>query len=458
VNGGQRRRVLASTGLGIGAALGATSTADATTFTVSNTADAGAGSLRQAVIGANASIGPDDVVFQSSVTGAIALTTGAIDISDAVAISGPGPDALTVAGNGASRLFNVDVGSDPQVTIAGLRLTGGNAAGDGGAVRNYDALLTLDNTVVSGNRTASEGGAVTAIYGGLTVTDSTITGNTAGGSGGGIYTYDPGSDEPVVIERSTISSNSASGNGGGIYLYDNQTASIVSSTVASNAAGVTGGGLFVRDPSPTVLNTLFADNVAASSPDVHNFAGSTTAASFSLIESPAGAALAPGGPNVLGQDPRLGPLADNAGETPTRALPAGSPALDKGQATGVDQRGLARPFDIRGTALATGGNGADIGAYERVLCGNVAVNLVGTTGKDRIRGTNKPDGILGFGGKDTLLGLGGRDGLCGGPGKDVLKGGGGNDSLLGQGGRDRLIGGKGKDKLKGGAGKDTQRQ
>ncbi len=180
-------------------------------------------------------------------------------------------------------------------------------------------------------------------------------------------------------------------------------------------------------------------------------------ASFSLIENLGGETLA-GGPNITGQDPKLGPLAANGGPTPTHALLAGSPALDKGSATGADQRGLARPFDLQGIGPAAGGNGADIGAYERVLCGKVAVNRIGTAGKDKLKGTNGADGILGLGGKDTLKGLAGKDGLCGGKGKDKLRGGGGNDTLLGQGGADDLAGGKGKDKLKGGAGKDKQTQ
>ncbi len=38
--------------------------------------DAGAGSLRQAILDANAASGPDTITFQSGVTGTITLTTG----------------------------------------------------------------------------------------------------------------------------------------------------------------------------------------------------------------------------------------------------------------------------------------------------------------------------------------------------------------------------------------------
>src|SRR5207237_9453115 len=63
--------------------------------------------------------------------------------------------------------------------------------------------------------------------------------------------------------------------------------------------------------------------------------------------------------DLLGKDPRLGPLADNGGRTLTHALLSGSPAIDAGDNAGApaaDQRGVSRP-----RAMA-----CDIGAYEFV--------------------------------------------------------------------------------------------
>ena len=53
-------------------------------------------------------------------------------------------------------------------------------------------------------------------------------------------------------------------------------------------------------------------------------------------------------------DPKLGPLADNGGATPTHALLAGSPAINAASpcTVGVDQRGLPRS------------NPCDVGSYE----------------------------------------------------------------------------------------------
>src|SRR5205807_381823 len=61
------------------------------TYTVLNTSDAGAGSLRQAILDANAHAGPDLVVFDATFFATprtIALTTGELTITDGVTITG----------------------------------------------------------------------------------------------------------------------------------------------------------------------------------------------------------------------------------------------------------------------------------------------------------------------------------------------------------------------------------
>lgn len=88
-------------------------------------------------------------------------------------------------------------------------------------------------------------------------------------------------------------------------------------------------------------------------------------------------------------------------------------------------------------------------------CGGKQATIVGTPGKDRLKGTRKRDVIAGLGGNDVIKGLGGNDIICGGPGKDRLIGGPGKDTLIGGPGSDTLIGGPGNDLLKGGPGKDT---
>src|SRR5687767_7533184 len=73
------------------------------TFTVVNLLDSGPDSLRAAVVAANANPGPDAIDF--GVTGSIGLTSGQLEITDSLTISGPGASALTVSGEGVSRVF-----------------------------------------------------------------------------------------------------------------------------------------------------------------------------------------------------------------------------------------------------------------------------------------------------------------------------------------------------------------
>src|SRR6266542_4437929 len=66
------------------------------TFTVLNLDDSGAGSLRQAVLDANALPGADRIAFAPGVRdGTIALTSGELSIKDDLTIDGPGASRLT---------------------------------------------------------------------------------------------------------------------------------------------------------------------------------------------------------------------------------------------------------------------------------------------------------------------------------------------------------------------------
>jgi Ca2+-binding RTX toxin-like protein len=454
----KRTRLAAGTGLSLGAALGMAAPAQAVDYQVTNLNDTGPGSLRNAMFDADATASVDRILFQSTLSGTLAPVTALPIIEEPVEIVGPGPDVVTITGNGGANggfFFGPGV-PDAPMAVSGLTLTGATQGGGGGGIFNNGASLTLSNVAVTNNTTTAAGAGIFSIDGSLVLRDSVVSGNRVlGQAGGGVWSF----DNSLTIERSTISGNTASDRGAGVYHAGASPLSISSSTIANNStpnvAG--GGGLGVNGTvgPRTITNTLIGDNSAPSGPDVRTVTG-TLAAAFSLVENPAGATIT-GTTNVTGQDAKLLGLTDNGGPTATHALATGSPALDKGSATGLDQRGLARPFDLKGIPLATGGNSADIGAYERVLCGKIEVRTIGTAGPDTLRGTKGKDGISGLGGKDTLVGLAGNDGLCGGPGKDKLKGGAGKDGLFGQGGSDTLIGGKGKDSLKGGKGKDKER-
>jgi hypothetical protein len=92
------------------------------TFTALNFLDSGPGSLRQAVLDANAHPGADLIRFAPAARdGTIALTGGELSITDDLTIDGPGVQRLTVSGNDASRVFSVSA-STTDVVIRDLTI------------------------------------------------------------------------------------------------------------------------------------------------------------------------------------------------------------------------------------------------------------------------------------------------------------------------------------------------
>jgi hypothetical protein len=165
-----KRTVLAGAGLSLGATLASGATAQAADFTVSNLNDSGAGSLRQAILDANATPGADRVLFQSTLTGQITLSS-VLSITDATQVLGPGPDKLTISGNNNTQIFYVyPATTRTPVTISGLKLTGGNGNANGnptsgGAIFSKYTDLTVQNAVISGNTTSDgdDGGGIASI-------------------------------------------------------------------------------------------------------------------------------------------------------------------------------------------------------------------------------------------------------------------------------------------------------
>jgi hypothetical protein len=87
---------------------------------------------------------------------------------------------------------------------------------------------------------------------------------------------------------------------------------------------------------------------------------------------------------------------------------------------------IARVLGGSGPGGAGPGAGAAAGG-RAPRCAGKAATIVGTSGRDRLRGTRRADVIVGLGGNDAVTALGGNDLVCGGPGRDLLKGGPGKD-------------------------------
>jgi hypothetical protein len=98
------------------------------TFTVTNSSDSagvGSGSLRRAILDANAAAGPDVIVFAARLVGqTLTLTGGELDITDDLTINGPGATRLTVNGSGRD-IFRIRV-SRIAVVLDGLTLENGD--------------------------------------------------------------------------------------------------------------------------------------------------------------------------------------------------------------------------------------------------------------------------------------------------------------------------------------------
>ena len=360
---------------------------------------AGNFSLREAIGVANGILGADTVTFAAALSGAtIALMGREIDIPETLTIDArPLAVNVTIDAQQLSRIFNITA-TTGDFTLGGLTLTGGritgdNSSGAGGAIRSLTTgSLTIDQSTISGSRTTGDfapGGGIYA-QGNVTLTQSTVSGNSTAGvfsNGGGIHSLNdvtltqstlsgnstaapntPGGGifaDDVTLTQSTVSGNTVTGSGsrgGGIRAYGVVT--LTQSTVSGN-----GGGIFLYEgfgSSLTITGSILAGNGTDFTSSVPNPSLSLTA-NFSLI----GSGITPdagGVGNVVSDNPMLGPLAFNGGPTQTRALLAGSPAIDAGDPAIVfnpaesDQRGAPFVRVVDGNAVV--GARIDIGAFE----------------------------------------------------------------------------------------------
>ena len=201
-----------------------------TTFTVNNTDDSGLGTLRQAIEDANAKAGLDTIEFDEELSGQeITLTSGELQITDDLTISGLGAEELTVSGNNSSRVFKIDDENNNtriDVIIDGLTIADGftDDPNEGSGIEN------LEN---------------------LTVTNSTISGN----SGWGIQIVgDRDTDGDSVSGIAKITNSNIFGNENGIYIEGGNSASgsvaIINSTISGNGEAIRvafNGSAFVTD-------------------------------------------------------------------------------------------------------------------------------------------------------------------------------------------------------------------
>ena len=230
----------------------------------------------------------------------------------------------------------------------------------------------------------------------LTVERSSVSNNSANDHGGGIYNESsvdfPCCGKGVGLEgkngetegirtdivNTTLSGNiadsnvSGGGRGGAIHNARGHV-SILNATIVdgqSNYDDGSGGGAIFTSGSPVDLkNTILATSITRGSYDPCEGRPFTSNGNNLQTEDDGGEANddcgfheTPGDGDKVNADPRLGRLQNNGGPTDTRALLAGSAAIDAANNDGcpsTDQRGVGRP-----PGNPNAGPNCDIGAYE----------------------------------------------------------------------------------------------
>ncbi|MFK8114066.1 MAG: choice-of-anchor Q domain-containing protein, partial [Rubripirellula sp.] len=206
--------------------------------------------------------------------------------SEALSITGPGADRLTIVAASDSRILTITEGDDANlnvVQLAGMTLTGGSPdssdrGGDGGAIHSTEILL-LDGLVIRGNQTNgadSNGGGVFQRFGSLSVLNSTVDGNTAGGDGGGIHFRDDLlSGSALALIRSKVTDNRAidtNSRGGGVFIEGPST--VINAEVSGNTSSGRGGGLYTSVGQTSIESSVIDGNQALASDGGGIFNGS----------------------------------------------------------------------------------------------------------------------------------------------------------------------------------------
>ena len=367
------------------AALAVAGPASAATFVVTKTPDTLDGSctpadcsLREAITAANTdddeenpnADGLADIVTVPA--GTYPLTSGALDITASVTVTGAGARATIILGNGADRVIDVS-GSKLTTEISGVTVTGGGGVSQGaglfagGTVSVHDAAFVGNATTLATTTTSRQGAGI-FLNGTATIervliagnTTASIAGDTWAPQGAGLF-----ANGAATLVNVTVSGNTANGTLGGQYgpqgagiFINGGPSSLANVTVAGNTAvdaDAQGGGIFFNDAT-TVRHSIVAGNTGGAGTDECFVNDTVTSAAMNLSTNAADCSFT--GPADVSGDPLLAALADNGGPSNTRAPAAGSPAVDRvpfTECAALDQRGFAR---------AGAGTACDLGAHE----------------------------------------------------------------------------------------------
>jgi hypothetical protein len=268
----------------------------ATEFVVINTNDSGAGSLRQAMLDANAN-GGGDITF-SNVSGQITLLTPLPQITINLNIYGPGADTLNVSGNNQTNVFTV--GSGTSNTFLGFTIADAYAAAaigpmgqetpfpgcaisnagclkvincnftnclnfgpaDGGVIRNVGTLAMQNcQFIASGNH-----GGIELLFGGCIFNASNcyvslencMMTNCDSYEGTGLY-----NEGTAVLQNCLMTKLYADGDGNGDAITSFGRLTVVSCVISNCLGAYWGSGINQGGDGFVMSNTVITQNIGA---------------------------------------------------------------------------------------------------------------------------------------------------------------------------------------------------
>jgi hypothetical protein len=229
-----------------------TKTADTTPEHVCAGPSASGCSLREAVLGADESPGPDRIEVAA---GTYAITNGGIGVDDELTIAKVGSGTVTIDGGGTQQLFVVIAQAAMTFRLEGLTLADGFVSGQnlsGAAIESFGAKVELDEVVAHDCHSApppggsgSTGGAISLVGGSLTV------------DGGSFYNDSVHTAAPIL-----------SASGGAIGVEGGGSVSISGASFSNNSvenafvSAYASGGAVYADGDLTVDHSDFSGNTA----------------------------------------------------------------------------------------------------------------------------------------------------------------------------------------------------